>query len=146
MRHSFLHRLLAVCVLLLIGLTTVSAQHRKRPPFDPMKFEADLEQYITTHAGLTPVEAAKFFPVYKEMMKKMRSNFEEMRRFHHVNPKDERACAESIRKQDQLDIDMKVLQQEYHARFMLMLPASKVLAIIKAEEQFHRQAFKRMHK
>lgn len=146
MRLSFFNRLIAVLVLMLIGLNTVSAQHKKRPPFDPMKFEAELEQYITINAGLTPTEAAKFFPVYREMTKKMRSNFDEMRRYHQVNPKDERACAESIRRQDQLDIDMKVLQQEYHARFMLMLPASKVLSIIKAEEKFHRQAFKRMHK
>ncbi len=146
MRHSFLHRLLSVLVLMLVGLTTVSAQHRKHPPFDPVKFQADLEQYITTNAGLTPTEAAKFFPVYREMTKKMRSYFDEMRRYHQVNPTDERACAESIRKQDQLDIDMKLLQQEYHARFMHILPATKVFSIIRAEERFHRQAFRRMRK
>ena len=38
---------------------------------------------------------------------------------------------------------MKQLQQEYHNRFMYILPASKVLKIIKAEEKFHRRAFKR---
>lgn len=119
---------------------------KQRPPFDPKRFEAELEQYITTHAGLTPREAARFFPVYRQMMKKMRSHFDAMRRFHYVNPKDERACMEAIRRQDELDIEMKQLQQEYHSRFLYILPASKVLRIIKAEEQFHRQAFKKANK
>ena len=119
---------------------------KQRPPFDPKRFEAELEQYITTHAGLTPREAARFFPVYRQMMKKMRSHFDAMRRFHYVNPKDERACMEAIRRQDELDIEMKQLQQEYHSRFLYILPASKVLRILKAEEQFHRQAFKKANK
>ena len=101
------------------------------------------DRYITIHASLTPQEASKFFPVYRQMMKKMRSCFDEMRRYHFVNPSDENGCAEAIRRQDELDIEMKQLQQEYHNRFMYILPASKVLKIIKAEEKFHRQAFKR---
>lgn len=130
---------------MLMSILTASAQ-RKPGGFDPKKFEADLEQYITTNACLTPQEAAKFFPVYRQMMKKMRGLFDEMRRYHHVNPRDVNACAEAIRKQDEIDIEMKQLQQEYHARFMLILPANKVLSVIKAEERFHRQAFRRMKK
>lgn len=134
------------CVLLLmLSVVVVSAQRpQKRPPFDPKRFEADLEQFITMHAALTPVEAAKFFPVYRQMMKKQRMLFDEMRRFQHVNPKDNEACANAIRRQDELDIEIKQLQQEYHARFMIILPAAKVFGVIKAEEQFHRQMFKRM--
>lgn len=116
----------------------------QRPPFDPKRFEADLEQYITTHASLTPQEASKFFPVYRQMMKKQRALFEEMRRLRMINPKDNEACEEAIRKQDELDIQIKQLQQEYHGRFLMMLPANKVLSIIKAEEKFHRQIFKKM--
>ena len=61
-----------------------------------------------------------------------------------INPKDNEACEEAIRKQDELDIQIKQLQQEYHGRFLTMLPANKVLAIIKAEEKFHRQIFRKM--
>lgn len=137
----FKRGLLVVFMLMLaVGM---SAQHKKRPAFNPAKFEADMEQFITTKAGLSPAEAAKFFPVYRQMMKKQRMLFEEMRRYHHVNPKDNEACANAIRRQDELDIEIKQLQQEYHARFMLILPAGKVLAVIKAEGDFHRQIFKR---
>lgn len=141
------HRLVLLVAMALIGVLSMGAQPKgKRPAFDPQKFQADLEQFITTNAGLTPSEAAKFFPVYRQMGKKMRTIFDEMRRFHHVNPKDNEACAEAIRRQDELDIELKQLQQEYHARFILILPASKVLDVIKAEEKFHRQAFRKMKK
>lgn len=138
-----LRRLFLVMAMMLLTVA-VSAQPRKRPPFDPAKFEADLEQFITVQACLTPVEAAKFFPVYRQMMKKQRMLFEEMRRFRHINPKDNEACADAIRRQDELDIQIKQLQQEYHSRFMSLLPASKVFNIIKAEEKFHRQMFRKM--
>lgn len=72
--------------------------------------------------------------------------FDEMRRYRHINPKDNEACEAAIRRQDEIDIQLKQLQQEYHARFMTVLPAYKVLSVIKAEEKFHRQAFRRMHK
>lgn len=145
-KHNRIMRVWAVVVLLMtLCIGGVNAGNPKgRPPFDPRKFQADLEQFVTTHAGLTPEEAAKFFPVYEQMMKKMRMLFDEMRRYHHVNPCDEDACADAVRKQDEIDIELKQLQQEYHQRFMLILPASKVLSIIKAEEKFHRKAFQKV--
>lgn len=140
----------SICLLFAIfvaSVVSVCAQPKKpHGGFNPRRFEADLEQYITTNAGLTPQEAARFFPVYRQMTKKMRSLFDEMRRCHNVNPKDVNACAEAIRRQDEIDIQLKMLQQEYHSRFMLVLPANKVLEIIKAEERFHRQMFRRMRK
>lgn len=142
LREALRKTVLLLVMLCMIG--TVQGQGKKRPPFDPARFEADLEQFITTHACLTPREAAKFFPVYRQMMKKQRMLFDEMRRFRHVNPKDNEACADAIRRQDELDIQIKQLQQEYHGRFMMILPANKVLGIIQAEEKFHRQMFKKM--
>lgn len=131
-------------ILMLCTFGVANGQHRKRPPFNPAKFEADLEQFITVNACLSPSQAASFFPVYRQMMKKQRALFDEMRRLRITNPKDNEACEEAIRKQDELDIQIKQLQQEYHGRFLMMLPANKVLSIIKAEEKFHRQIFRKM--
>ena len=131
-------------ILMLCTFGVANGQHKKRPPFDPAKFEADLEQFITVNACLSPSQAASFFPVYRQMMKKQRALFDEMRRLRMINPKDNEACEEAIRKQDELVIQIKQLQQEYHGRFLMMLPANKVLSIIKAEEKFHRQIFKKM--
>lgn len=137
-------RTTVLMILMLCTFGVANGQHRKRPPFNPAKFEADLEQFITVNASLSPSQAASFFPVYRQMMKKQRALFDEMRRLRMINPKDNEACEEAIRKQDELDIQIKQLQQEYHGRFLMMLPANKVLSIIKAEEKFHRQIFKKM--
>ena len=48
-------------------------------PFDPAKFQADLEQFITMEAALTPQEAADFFPLYREMRKKQMVFFDDDR-------------------------------------------------------------------
>ena len=137
-------RTTVLMILMLCTFGVVNGQHRKHPPFNPAKFEADLEQFITVNACLSPSQAASFFPVYRQMMKKQRALFDEMRRLRMINPKDNEACEEAIRKQDELDIQIKQLQQEYHGRFLMMLPANKVLSIIKAEEKFHRQIFRKM--
>ena len=137
-------RTTVLMILMLCTFGVANGQHRKRPPFNPAKFEADLEQFITVNACLSPSQAASFFPVYRQMMKKQRALFDEMRRLRMINPKDNEACEEAIRKQDELDIQIKQLQQEYHGRNLMMLPANNVLSIIKAEEKFHRQIFKKM--
>lgn len=137
-------RTTVLMILMLCTFGVANGQHRKRPHFNPAKFEADLEQFITVNACLSPSQAASFFPVYRQMMKKQRALFDEMRRLRMINPKDNEACEEAIRKQDELDIQIKQLQQEYHGRFLMILPANKVLSIIKAEEKFHRQIFKKM--
>ena len=137
-------RTTVLMILMLCTFGVANGQHRKRPPFNPAKFEADLEQFITVNACLSTSQAASFFPVYRQMMKKQRALFDEMRRLRMINPKDNEACEEAIRKQDELDIQIKQLQQEYHGRFLMMLPANKVLSIIKAEEKFHRQIFRKM--
>ena len=54
---------IVITLLLMVLTLSVSAQQQQRPQFDPAKFDADLEQYITTEAALTPQEAAQFFPL-----------------------------------------------------------------------------------
>ena len=90
---AFLKRTVLVIMLLVFGLSTVTAQHKKRPHFDPKRFEAELEQFITTNACLTPGESAKFFPVYRQKMKRQRIIFDEMRRLHHIDTRDNKTCA-----------------------------------------------------
>ena len=141
-RFNNMNRLIVIS-LCVLGSLQLCAQDRH---FDPAKFQADLEQYIVTQAALTPQESAAFFPLYREMCNKQRMLFDQMRRYHHIDTSDNRACLEAIRIMDQNDILIKKLQQNYHAKFLKILPAGKVLMIIKAESKFHRMAFKRMAK
>ncbi|MBR1468809.1 MAG: hypothetical protein IJ605_01655 [Prevotella sp.] len=134
-------------IAFLFGALTMSAQNENHPPkFDPAKFDADLEQFITTEAGLSPQEASAFFPLYREMLRKQRVFFDAMRRDRHQDPTDDKACREFIEKRDKMDVEIKEIQQTYHSKFMKVLSPSKVFKIIQAEERFHRKAFKKMSK
>ena len=135
-----------VAFLLVMFSVTVCFAQPKRPHFNPERFEKDLEQFVTSKACLLPNEAAKFFPLYRGMRKKQLVIFQEMKRQHYVDFYDDKACAEAIRNADARDLELKKIQKEYHEKFMKILPASKVFAIIRAEEQFHRQMLKKAFK
>ena len=136
-------------MLLLLTVCTVSLQAqdnrtKAHKPFDPVKFETEMEQFITSNAGLTQQESAKFFPLYREMRKKMMENFGKERQARKMDWNDEKTCEEAIKKHDQNEIYMKELQKAYHVKFLDVLPATKVLRVIHAEEKFHRQTMKRV--
>ena len=115
-------RFVIILFTALLCVTEMAAQ--KHHHFDPAQFQADLEQFITSEAGLTPKEAAAFFPVYREMREKQLAFFGQDRRLCHVDTNDDKACAEAIALRDDNDIKMKQLQKKYHLRFMKILPAS----------------------
>jgi len=127
----------------LLFLTAASAQSNHRR-FNPSEFQAHLEQFIATEAGLSPQEAEVFFPIFREMQKKQRVLFEEQRRLRHIKPANEEACRDAVMKIDENELQMKELQQIYHKRFFAVLSASKVFDVLKAEARFHRKAFKQM--
>ncbi len=130
-------------IFLLSVLTYVNAQPKRDRP-RPECFQADLEQFVTRKACLTPQEASRFFPVYAEMFSKQRELRDKMKALKRVRPMTEDECKENILKMDNLEVEMKQIQRAYHEKFMQILPASKVYDVMDAEEQFHRQTFKNM--
>ena len=107
--------------------------------FSPEKFQADLEQFITKEACLTPQESAKFFPVYKEMQAKQRAVYDRQRQLGFGKPADEKGCEKAIRQRDEYDLELKRIQQTYHNKFLSIISASKLYDVLKAEDRFHRQ-------
>ena len=112
--------------------------------FSPEKYQADLEQYITKEACLTPQEAAAFFPLFREMQKKQRALYNKMREDVRIKPTDEAACKKMIQKRDQVELELKSIQQTYHNKFFSVMPASKVFDVIKAEDNYHRGLLRNM--
>ena len=55
---------------------------------------------------------------------------------------DEVECKKCVQKRDVYELELKNIQQTYHNKFFCVLPASKVYDVIKAEDRFHRRAFK----
>ena len=61
-----------------------------------------------------------------------------------IKPTDEAACKKMIQKHDQVELELKSIQQTYHNKFFSVMPASKVFDVIKAEDQFHRGLLRNM--
>ena len=61
-----------------------------------------------------------------------------------IKPADEKACKKVIQKRDQVELELKSIQQTYHNKFFSVLPASKVFDVIKAEDQYHRGLLRNM--
>jgi len=134
-------KLLVFAVLMFVVVLGASAEEQQK--FSPEKFQADLEQYITTEAGLTNEEAAKFFPLYREMQQKQRVVYNKMHELFKL-PHDEASCKRAVQRRDQLEIELKQIAQTYHNKFLRVLPASKVIGTIIAEDKFHRRAFRKL--
>ena len=126
----------------LVVLTLSAQQVPKMPKFSPEKFQADLEQFITKSACLTPQESAKFFPVYREMQKKQRVVYDRQRNAGKVKPTDEKGCSKAIRQRDEDDLELKRIQQTYHNKMLSIISASKLYDVIQAEDRFHRMMFR----
>ena len=133
-------KLLFSTVIMIMVVLGASAEEQQK--FSPEKFQADLEQYITTEAGLTNEEAAKFFPLYREMQQKQRVVYNKMHELFKL-PHDEASCKRAVQRRDQLEIELKQIAQTYHNKFLRVLPASKVIGTIIAEDKFHRRAFRK---
>ncbi len=130
-----------------MGMMMVGAIARPRDrEFNPKRFQAEMESFIASHAGLTPKQASRFFPLFREMQKKQRVLFTEMRQYQHIDLTDEAACARAIQRMDNIDVQIRTIQLEYHQKFMAILPANVVMKILRAEDMFHRMAFRRAAK
>ncbi len=134
-------RRLLLIVLLLSSLSTLWAQDR-RERFNPEAYRAEMEQYITQKACLTPQEASEFFPIYEEMLSKQRSLRDKIKSLRRIKPTTDSECKENITQRDNIEIELKQLQRTYHEKFLQVLPASKVYDIMRAEDTFLREAFK----
>lgn len=112
--------------------------------FNPQRFQAEMETYIVKHAGLTSQQSEKFLPLFREMQAKQRSLFDEMRKYRRMaDYGDDAACSRAIQRMDNIDVQIRKIQQKYHLKFLGVLPAGVVMKILRAEDYFHRQAFRR---
>ncbi len=123
-------------LVMMAVVMTAGAQDKKK--FSPEKFEADMEQFITDKAGLTPQEAAKVFPLLRKMHEKQRAIYMKVHKIAKNKPADEAGCQAMVAEYDKMNIELKKIEQCYHQKMMKEVPASKVYEMIKAEYRFHR--------
>ena len=142
-----MRRLITILVLLAaISLNGLAQYKNDGQRFSKEEFVRQLEQYVAHEAQLTSKEQAEFFPIFREMHLKMRKVFDAMKKIDSTCSSNDKACANAIRQKDKMDIELKRIQQQYHNKFLDILPACKVMKAIKAEDKFHRNILKRWSK
>lgn len=142
-----MRRLITILVLLAaISLNGLAQYKNDGQRFSKEEFVRQLEQYVAHEAQLTSKEQAEFFPIFREMHLKMRKVFDAMKKIDSTCPSNDKTCANAIRQKDKMDIELKRIQQQYHNKFLDILPACKVMKAIKAEDKFHRNILKRWSK
>lgn len=126
-------------IFLLALMLSYSVQAQDAKKFDPEKFDTEQQQFIIRQAGLSEQESAKFFPLFREMKNKQRALYDSQRKLGFKKPADDKACEQAIQQHDKIDVELKQIQQSYHAKFLTVIPASKLYDVLKAEERFYRQ-------
>lgn len=130
-----------ILLLQLLVVLPMSAQkHQKK--FSPEKFDADMEQFVTNEAHLTPQEAEKFFPLFREMHQKQRAVYHKIRQATKQKPADDKACEATLKECDKLNLELREIEQHYHQKMMKVVPAKKVYDAVLAENRFHRRMMK----
>ena len=134
-----------VCILLTLS---VSAQNRRPNPsgqFSPAEYARQQREFFTKNAELTQEEADAFFPIYNELQQKKREINRQirmtMRQEGGVQISEEQSLKAIDAKAD-ANIRIAELEKEYLQKFKEVLPASKILKIQNAEEQFNSQIMK----
>ena len=130
------------CILVFLTFLVVVAARAQEHKFSPEKFQADMEAFITREANLTQQEAARLFPILREMQQKQRAAYGRMRKLSQERPADEAACARVINECDKINIELKQIEQNYHKKMLKEVSAFKVSAAIMAESRFHRDMMK----
>lgn len=113
--------------------------------FSAAEYWKQQQQFFTEKAQLTEQEAQAFFPLYNELQQKKRQLNMEIRHIMRPEPGKEVSEEQSLKAIDakaQTNIKIAELEKEYLEKFKQVLPASKILKIQNAEEQFNSQLLK----
>ncbi len=127
-------------------------QNRQQPQgpnrneqFSPAEYWEQQKEFFTNQASLTQDEADAFFPIYNELQQKKRELNREIRRImrEEGGPMiSEDGSLKAIDAKADVNIKIAELEKEYLQKFKQVLPASKILKIQNAEEQFNSQILK----
>ena len=132
-----------IAIFVLTMAVSMGYAQDTRERFSPERFQAEMEQFVVREANLTQQEAARFLPIFSEMNAKLRQIYHQQRQLARSKPTDDQSCMEAIKKNDQLDIELKQIQQTYHNKYLTVLPGVKAYQVMCAENRFHREMLKK---
>ena len=136
-------RYLIPVILVIIIVLNVNAQDQQARD----KIESARIALITERLGLTPEQAEKFWPVYREYSEKRRELARELQQARQgVDPQN--MTEEQSRELVNLAMEMKQrqldLEKEYSNKLMNVISSQQMLSLRKAEDDFRRMLLQKL--
>lgn len=135
-----------IAILFFAASVLVYAQGpQQRQPFSPEHYRAELEKFVSCEACLSPAEAQALFPLYHEMMGKIRNNEHQARSAMWAcnDASTEAQFQAAIEKSLALEIENKKIEKEYYKRFHSFLSWKKIHKVRVALVKFNMIALRR---
>lgn len=137
---------ISTVVLLFLSITTFAQGGKFREKFQQKKDQVKAMKiaFITSELNLTPDEAAKFWPLFNEFEEKQKA----IRQDKIKNYIDRSQGSEKLTEKEALNLlnQMETAEEELHqlrkkfvANLKGVLPATKILKLKKAEEEFSKK-------
>lgn len=149
MKTKILLLLLTICMSFPIASDAYAyreMQGEKPHKFDPEKYSRDQEAFITKDAQLTQQEVAAFMPLFREMQQKQRALFKQHRQYSKTNPQNDQEAAQLIKNIDNVEMQMKKIETQYHEKFFKVLSPIKVYKVHQAVNKFKHITMERVAK
>jgi flagellar biosynthesis GTPase FlhF len=139
-------------IILIIFVSTVfqvSAQYGRKHDELNEKYHSQKVAYITNALEFTSEESAAFWPIYNEYEAEKRNLQEDMWEYRSSQIDNEESITEEEAKKAlekiQMHMDeMHQMEKEYQNKYLEVLPAKKVLLLMKAEKDFRRKLLKEL--
>lgn len=139
MKSTVITIMLAVFCIAGFAQAEHQPEGKEKSQWSKERYKDDMERCIVERAMLSPQEAEDFFPIFDEMKDKQRSIHDRLKRMERELPSTEQDFRDAIKQKDNLEMELKEIEQTYHNKFLTILPASKVYRVIQAENDFHRR-------
>jgi hypothetical protein len=106
------------------------------------KIETLKKEYLTKNLELTPQEAEKFFPLYREYEMKKKNLRKSLRNdLKGVEHDASQASMDKIMSQEQEILDV---QKEYVQKFRQFLPEHKIVKLLSVEKEFKKMLLEKL--
>ena len=155
MRRSII--IIALCLFAVLPIIA-QGQNKHKGSFNHDEFRKKMELFITEEAGLTPEDAQKFFPIFREMKEKQMKLGHKIKKLKKDplddddddedddDDKDEDEWAEAVIEIEELKVKQAQIGETYIKRLCKIISGEKVFKALKAEDTFHRQILKNFRK
>ena len=140
---------LLTTIVTLMCLTTLFAQNTDHRHMSVDDYVRRQKEFITERAGLTDAEAEAFFPLYFELQKEKMMQNGKVRRNMRQMYKDgvtEEQADKLVEEMADMKIKCDQLEKEYVVKLKAIIPSTKLLKVLMAEEAFQRELMTEMQR